>query len=309
MDRARRRPRCAAYGARPARSVRRRGVVRARAGWIVGRLDPAERRVCRRAATGYSLDLPGSGRSDPPPGGRYSPLLDADLVGRTIEQVAGGPVHLVGNSYGGLVATLLAARRPELVRTLTLISPAVPDLRLTTDRGADPRLGLLLLPGTARLAHQRLSTIAPMARARGMGELCFGHPELDHRRGLRGRRAGACPAGDAAVDLPGTDRNAARADERAICGSGPSRSGPRPPRVTVPDAGGLGHPGSAGGRPAGPADRRRLRRRAIAGAGRVWARRRRWRILRRPRAGCSHCGTRKRRLPRRRPDRDPHPNV
>src|SRR5699024_10555304 len=120
----------------------------------------------------------GSGRSDPPPGGRYSPLVDADLVGRTIEQLADGPVHLVGNSYGGLVATLLAARRPELFRTLTLVAPAVPDLRLTTDRGADPRLGLLLVPGTAGLAYRRLSAIAPAARARGMGELCFGHPEL-----------------------------------------------------------------------------------------------------------------------------------
>ena len=130
------------------------------------------------SATVYSLDLPGSGRSDPPPAGRYSPVLDADLVARAIEQVSGGPVHLVGNSYGGVVATLVAARRPDLVRTLTVISPAVPDLRLTNDRGADPRLGLLLLPGTARVAHQRLGSIAPMARARGMGEICFGHPEL-----------------------------------------------------------------------------------------------------------------------------------
>ncbi len=129
-------------------------------------------------ATGYSLDLPGSGRSDPPPAGKYSPRSDADLVASAIAAVTGGPVHLVGNSYGGVVATLLAADHPDLVRTLTVISPAIPDLRLTGDRGADPRLGLLLVPGTAGLAYQRLASIAPMARARGMGELCFGHPEL-----------------------------------------------------------------------------------------------------------------------------------
>lgn len=129
-------------------------------------------------ATGYSLDLPGSGRSDPPPGGRYSPEVDARIVATTIERVCGGPVHLVGNSYGGVVATLVAANWPRLVRTLTVLAPAVPDLRLTTDRGADPRLGVLLLPGTAALAYQRLGSIAPMARARGMGELCFGRPEL-----------------------------------------------------------------------------------------------------------------------------------
>lgn len=128
-------------------------------------------------ATGYSLDLPGSGRSDPPPAGRYSPAVDARVVARTIEQLAVGPVHLVGNSYGGIVVTQVAAGWPHLVRTLTVLAPAVPDLRPTADRGADPRLGVLLVPGTAALAYQRLASIPPMARARGMGELCFGRPE------------------------------------------------------------------------------------------------------------------------------------
>jgi pimeloyl-ACP methyl ester carboxylesterase len=79
-------------------------------------------------ATGYSIDLPGSGRSDPPPGGRYSPAVDARVVAATIERVAAGPVHLVGNSYGGVITTLVAARWPHLVRSLTVLAPAVPDL-------------------------------------------------------------------------------------------------------------------------------------------------------------------------------------
>lgn len=128
-------------------------------------------------APGYSLDLPGSGRSDPPPAGRYSPEVDARVVARTIEQVADGPVHLVGNSYGGIVVTAVAADRPDLVRTVTLLAPAVPDLRATADRGADPRLGALLVPGTAALAYQRLGAIAPMARAKGMVQMCFGRPD------------------------------------------------------------------------------------------------------------------------------------
>ncbi len=125
-------------------------------------------------AAGYSVDLPGHGRSDPPPRGRYSLSGDADLIAGAIAQVSGRPVHLLGNSLGGYVATLLAARRPDLVRTLTLISPAVPDLRMTTDRGADMRLGLLLAPGTTGIALRRLASIDPETRARGMGELCFG---------------------------------------------------------------------------------------------------------------------------------------
>jgi pimeloyl-ACP methyl ester carboxylesterase len=38
------------------------------------------------------------------------------------EQLAGGPVHLVGHDWGGPVAWGLAAARPELVRSLTTIS-------------------------------------------------------------------------------------------------------------------------------------------------------------------------------------------
>jgi pimeloyl-ACP methyl ester carboxylesterase len=128
-------------------------------------------------APGYALDLPGSGRSDPPPGERYSPVVDAAATAAAIDRAGGGPVHLVGNSYGGVVATLVAARRPDLIGTLTLLSPAVPDLRLTKDRGADARLGLLLLPGTAALAATRLATIPPLERARGLGDMCFGNPD------------------------------------------------------------------------------------------------------------------------------------
>lgn len=129
-------------------------------------------------ATGYLIDLPGHGRSDPPPRGRYSIVDDADLTAALIRRHSDGPVHLVGNSLGGVVSTALAARHPDLVATLTLISPAVPDLRLTRDRGADPILGLLLVPGTRALAVRRLSSTSPMARARGMGALCFGDPGI-----------------------------------------------------------------------------------------------------------------------------------
>ena len=54
------------------------------------------------------------------------------------------PVHLAGNSLGGAVCVRLAARRPDLVRTLTLISPALPDLR---PRVLPMRVALLCTPG------------------------------------------------------------------------------------------------------------------------------------------------------------------
>jgi pimeloyl-ACP methyl ester carboxylesterase len=128
-------------------------------------------------ATGWAPDLPGSGRSDPPPGGRYPLVGEADLVAALIRTLSPGPVHLAGNSRGGVVATYLAARHPDLVRSLTLISPAVPDLRLVGERGADARLALLMLPGTTAAAERRLAALTPLERARGMAAVCFGEPE------------------------------------------------------------------------------------------------------------------------------------
>jgi len=154
------------------------------AAWYVHGLEGASGNWDRLAAAlshvsdGYAPDLPGSGRSDPPPRGRFSITGEADLMARLIERVSGGPVHLVGNSRGGVVATFLAARRPELVRTLTLISPAVPDLRLVGERGADPKLGLVMLPGMARYAERQLESISPAVRARGIAAACFGEPEV-----------------------------------------------------------------------------------------------------------------------------------
>ena len=51
-------------------------------------------------------------------------LLVGNVV-RLIDRLAGGPVHVVGAKSGGLIALELAARRPDLVRTLTLASTAL----------------------------------------------------------------------------------------------------------------------------------------------------------------------------------------
>lgn len=47
-----------------------------------------------------------------------------ELIART----GGGPVHLIGHSYGGPVAALCALRHPELVRSLVLIEPYLPGM-------------------------------------------------------------------------------------------------------------------------------------------------------------------------------------
>jgi len=84
-----------------------------------------------------ALDLPGFGDSPPRPDGRYSIAALAQTVIALIQKQS-EPVHLIGNSLGGAVSVKVAATRPDLVKTLTLISPALPDLR--------PRLDLVRFP-------------------------------------------------------------------------------------------------------------------------------------------------------------------
>lgn len=123
---------------------------------------------------GEALDLPGFGRSPASTSDDYSIPARVQVVSRLIEVRARGPVHLLGNSLGGLVSLLVAATRPDLVRTLTLISPAMPALR--PPGRSDPMIPLLLLPGLARLAEYRLARLSPEDRARAVIELCFADP-------------------------------------------------------------------------------------------------------------------------------------
>jgi pimeloyl-ACP methyl ester carboxylesterase len=65
------------------------------------------------------LDLPGYGDSDRPPAPRTMHEYAAD-VAQFVESLELAPVHVHGGSMGGLVAMLLAARRPELVDRLVI---------------------------------------------------------------------------------------------------------------------------------------------------------------------------------------------
>jgi pimeloyl-ACP methyl ester carboxylesterase len=60
----------------------------------------------------------------------------ADLAA-LIARLAGGPVHLVANSYGGYICLLLAIEQPGLLRTLALAEPPVHPLLRRLPEGAD----------------------------------------------------------------------------------------------------------------------------------------------------------------------------
>ncbi|MBG0852658.1 alpha/beta hydrolase [Streptomyces spinoverrucosus] len=121
-----------------------------------------------------AVDLPGFGDSPPPDDGDYSVTGHARAVIRYLDASGRGPVHLFGNSLGGAVTTRVAAVRPDLVRTLTLVSPALPELRI--QRSAVPT-ALLALPGVVQLFTRFTTGWTAEQRVRGVLTLCYGDPE------------------------------------------------------------------------------------------------------------------------------------
>jgi pimeloyl-ACP methyl ester carboxylesterase len=134
--------------------------------------------VLRNRFAVEAIDLPGHGRSGPAPHNDYSVDAHADLVIRYLEANDRGPVHLVANSMGGAVSVVAAAKRPDLFRSLTLISPAIPDNRIRAfPLRNDPRAALIVVPGLGELVLRHYNRrYSPAARVRGTIKLCFADP-------------------------------------------------------------------------------------------------------------------------------------
>lgn len=102
----------------------------------------------------YALDLPGHGETPRAGSGRLEDLVTA--VERALDAAAIAPVHVVAHSLGGAVAIALAARRPDLVRSLTLIAAA--GLGRGVDEGFLHDYPRLQSPGeTEALLHRLVS--------------------------------------------------------------------------------------------------------------------------------------------------------
>ncbi|MGE7436866.1 alpha/beta fold hydrolase [Kitasatospora sp. NPDC001175] len=124
--------------------------------------------------SGEALDLPGFGHSGPPQDGNLSVSGHVRAVIGYLEASGRGPVHLFGNSLGGAVAVRLAALRPDLVRSLTLISPALPEL--PPQRTAWPT-GLLAVPGVPALLRRiPAGRRTPEQATDGFLDLVYGDP-------------------------------------------------------------------------------------------------------------------------------------
>ena len=124
-----------------------------------------------------ALDLPGFGRT--PPAGRTAAIDDqAALLAGFIEQHGDGSAIVIGNSMGGLISMLLAARHPHLVDRLILVNPAAPSWSPSSiNRRWAMMMGIYLLPGLNKMAFaaiqrrgtpaQRTAMSMDMIAARG----------------------------------------------------------------------------------------------------------------------------------------------
>lgn len=76
----------------------------------------------------WAPDLAGFGLTDP--AGRRATLEEnLDLLAGFVRTVSRGPAVIFGNSMGGLLAIMLAARHPDLVSHLVVMNPALPPSR------------------------------------------------------------------------------------------------------------------------------------------------------------------------------------
>ena len=104
----------------------------------------------------------------------FTQAMHAADLAAFIRSLNAGPVHLVGWSYGGLTALLVARDHPDLVRTLTIHEPGVRSLVLDTQQGrlASAEFSKAVVPAAsaakagdaiqaARLFHEAMFSLPP----------------------------------------------------------------------------------------------------------------------------------------------------
>jgi len=99
------------------------------------------------------------------------------LLDRFIQAVSpDAPVLLMGNSMGGAISVMQAARQPERVSGLVLVNPAQPraeDTRM--ERAVLLQFALYTIPGVGEFfVKRRVAKFGPEKLARGMLQLCCG---------------------------------------------------------------------------------------------------------------------------------------
>jgi len=118
-----------------------------------------------------SFDRRGHSRSERPTA-QGARRTDEDDLAALVRELDLGPVHLVGSSYGGSIALGLAARRPELVRTVAVHEP--PLLGVAEPGSTLARTAATTLATMHSLAGEIRRGDAEAATARFIEEIALG---------------------------------------------------------------------------------------------------------------------------------------
>ncbi|WP_165391529.1 alpha/beta fold hydrolase [Fluviicoccus keumensis] len=127
-------------------------------------------------------DLPGFGESRFNSNVRYGLAEQAERIARFIDRHIGEPVHLVGSSMGGGIAGVVAARHPEVLRSVTLMNAAgIPGARPSLFEQAVASGHNALIPRTLGETTKLISLV--MSRGGRLNALATPllHAELAHR--------------------------------------------------------------------------------------------------------------------------------
>jgi pimeloyl-ACP methyl ester carboxylesterase len=121
-------------------------------------------------------DLRGFGLTPP---GRHMATIPTNLtmLHHFIEEIAGEPVILVGNSMGGMLSILYAHAHPENVAGLALISPALPARWHMPDLRVAGQVLTYAIPGLGQAYMKRLHGLVPPRQlVQQVIELCYADP-------------------------------------------------------------------------------------------------------------------------------------
>ncbi len=158
------------FGGRGTPMVLVHGLGGSHANWLaVGDALARDHRVVAPDLAGFGLTRP-EGRS-------CSVEANAELLTGVIEEI-GRPAVLVGNSMGGMIAMMVAARRPALVEGLVLVGAAMPRPRSSRlDLAVTAAFVTYAFPGLGEMyVRQRAQRLGPEGLVRETIKLCTVDP-------------------------------------------------------------------------------------------------------------------------------------